>query len=139
MNHYERKRAQRVYYAARGMGLSHEGAEDMAQEYHIAFLENRSKFQSAKHFVIDQLRLQGYAKYRGGPSIFDTQHAITIEPSEWSHPENIVRLEEALKHHSLEQRVILVLKNLWGFNAEEIGFVVGLPGWRVLHILKKLQ
>jgi DNA-directed RNA polymerase specialized sigma24 family protein len=136
-SHENRRR--KVYYWAISFGLPPEEAEEMAQEFELARLEGRSEKQNSKLFVIDQLRKQGFDVSRGHPSTHDARKELKIEPSAWSNPDLALRIETALKGYSLEDRVILVLTNLWGLTPREIGFVIGLPEWRTVQRIRELE
>lgn len=111
----------------------------MAQEFELARLEGRAEKQNSKLFVIDQLRKQGFDTSRGHPSTHDARKELKIDPSAWTNPDRMLRIETALKGYGLEDRVIIVLKNLWGLTPKEISFVIGLPEWRTVQRIRELE
>jgi len=132
-------RRKKVYYWAISFGLSPQEAEEMAQDFELARLEGRAEKQNSKLFVIDHLRKQGFDVSKGYPSIHQARRELKIEPSSWSNPDRALRLEAALKGYSLEDRVILVLKNLWGLTPKEISFVIGLSEWKTQEKIRALE
>ena len=132
-------RRKKVYYHALAMGLPHEDCEEIQQEFEVSRLEGKAAKQKALHFVIDQLRLRGFDQSQGMPSIHDARRELKTEPSEWSNPITSIRIREALKGYSLEERVIIILENVWGLTPQEISFVIGASEWRTKEKMKLLH
>lgn len=139
MDDKNKKRAGKIYQWCKVYGLTHQDAEEICQEFHLSQLQGQRLKQASKHFVIDQLRMRGFDVRAGMPSIHDARQELKADPSEWSNPVDSIRIREALKGYSLEERVIIVLTNVWGLTEREISFVLGISEWRTKEKIKLLK
>ena len=111
----------------------------MQQEFYLKRLEGLAQKQSARFFVIDQLRRQGFRVRDNLPSIHQARKELRDDHGMWTDPTRSKRLEDALKGYSLEERVLLVLSNVWGLTYKELAFVLGLSEWKVAETMKALD
>lgn len=144
-NPYDQKtRASRVYEWARKLGLGHDEAQEVVQDYRLAKLEGKAQFQKAKHFVVDWFRKNKYdSRLTTKPKPSDIESLDEV----WDH-QNIslaakqdhwLLLSEKLDDMAPFDRVMVVLYYYWGMDGREISLVTGLNIQTVLRRLKELK
>lgn len=126
----EKDRA-RYISAALAFGLSHQDAEDVAQDTALRRLENIGLKQSKYHAVIDYLR----RTYGRGGYYGNVQLNEKVLPSE-ERPQHAFDILDGLDH---DLRAVLLLRGIWGMSPREIAFLFGVTEFVVHDRIKRVS
>lgn len=141
-----RKFLNRAKFVSKKYGYSDE-AEDISSEVMLRYVKNPDSKSTVEQVVIDYIRQNG-RRTRGGahrislrecehPDDFENLSSLCVGPG--STRDNYESFERYLKCLEKEDRVIAVLKYVWDFTGQEIGYCFGVAESRVSQKLKKIQ
>lgn len=135
-----------LYRAARGLGLSHEAAEDLVQDVFVTFLESLERFEgrsSVRTWLFGILYRKSFEKRRqlgkeARQDPLEETFPNRFHPAgHWAQPpQNLENrldsrhlreaLEQCLDSLPETQRTVFVLRDVEGFSTEEICKVLGI-------------
>lgn len=128
-------------------------AEDVAQEVALAFTKNPNSRQTIDQAIIDALRRYGETKFRSGSDACaavrrktdeqdfcsSTMDKFQGEGSDLHCASELFDFESSTASLNKMQRIVFVLRTLWGFSEKEIGFACGFTESRASQILSSAQ